>query len=119
MSLINGTGTSTFIRIEGAGSSPDVSTYTFPLCNENGGLKEGWEWKGIRHDLLSYKLSSKHHGYRLIWDFNPPFSLHNGNSVAVSPGISLVVIGKNILVLVPLIKLNAYHSFLIFSAIQM
>ena len=69
MSLINGTGTSTFLRIEGAGSSPDVSSYTFPLCNENGGLKETWDWKGITHDLLSYKLVKKKHGYRVTWDF--------------------------------------------------
>lgn len=64
MTLINGTGTSLFIPLTGRNSEVSI-----PLCNENGGLKESWEWKGQRHELLSYKLSNKHHGYRIVWDF--------------------------------------------------
>lgn len=64
MTLILGTSTSLFIPLTGRGTQQE-----FPLCNENGGLTESWEWKGITHELLNYKLSKKHHGYRLVWDF--------------------------------------------------
>lgn len=69
MSLINGTGTSKFTKIITDDSS-EVTSYEFPLCNENGGLKESWQEKYIEHELLSYKLVRKFHGYRIIWDFN-------------------------------------------------
>jgi len=64
MTLILGTSKSLFLQISGR-----TNEIEFPLCNENGGLSESWEWKGITHELLSYKLVKKHHGYRLIWDF--------------------------------------------------
>ena len=69
MTLILGTSKSLFLRIRSGTDDPSTLEIEFPLCNENGGLKESWEWKSIQHELLSYKLSQKHHGYRIVWDF--------------------------------------------------
>lgn len=64
MSLIFPIAKSLFIPIESR-----LGEIEFDLPNENGGLEIDWQGKGINHELLSYKLVTKHHGYRLVFDF--------------------------------------------------